>query len=435
MGTYHSSGTVVALQEEIDGTRLELPEHVVVALHEVAGACKEGLLALAVGTGMQVMHALFDNEVTAIAGPKGKHDPTRTAVRHGSETGSVTLGGRRVAVKRPRVRTADGRREVPVPAYDTFASRDLLSQMALERMLAGLSTRRYASGLEPVGSAVEEQASGTSRSAVSRRFVQLTRTALEELMARRLDDLDILVLLVDGVRVADHLCVVALAIDGDGHKHPVGLVQGATENGAVVTRLLEDLVARGLGVDNGLLLVVDGSKALRSAVAKVFGERALVQRCQEHKIRNVTEHLPKAEQAFTHRKMRAAYGLSDAAAAQRELDALARHLDGIHPGAAASLREGLQETLTVQRLQLGAQLTRVLRSTNPIESMIGRGRSVARNVTRYRDGEMALRWTAAGMGEAGKSFRRIKGHREMGLLRGALRAHVEAEVDQNRRIA
>lgn len=435
MGTYHSTGAVVALKEDVDGAASQLPEHVLVALHELAGACREGLLALAVGTGMQVMHALFDNDVTAIAGPKGKHDPTRTAVRHGSETGSVTLGGRRVAVQRPRVRSADGRREVPVPVYDTFASRDQLTQMALERMLAGLSTRRYATGLEPVGSAVEEHASGTSRSAVSRRFVQLTRTALEELMTRRLDDLDILVLLVDGVRVADHLCVVALAIDGDGHKHPVGLVQGATENGAVVTRLLEDLVARGLGVDNGLLVVIDGSKALRSAVAKVFGERAVVQRCQEHKIRNVTEHLPKDEQSFTHRKMRAAYGLSDAAVAQRELDALARHLDGIHPGAAASLREGLQETLTVQRLQLGAQLTRVLRSTNPIESMIGRGRSVARNVTRYRDGEMALRWTAAGMGEAGKSFRRIKGHREMGLLRAALRAHVEAEVDQNRRIA
>ncbi|MGH7685404.1 MAG: IS256 family transposase [Candidatus Dormibacteria bacterium] len=414
---------------------MPMPEHVSVALHELAGACKEGLLALAVGTGLQVMHTLFEESVIAIAGPKSTHNPTRTAVRHGNEAGSVALGGRRVAVQRPRVRSADGKQELAVPAYDAFAGRDQLSQMALERMLAGLSTRHYATGLEPVGTQAEARASGTSKSAVSRRFVQLTRTALEELMVRRLDDLDIVVLLLDGVRVADHLCVVALAIDGDGHKHPAGLVQGATENGAVVTRLLEDLVARGLDASRGLLVVIDGSKALRAAVTKVFGERALVQRCQEHKIRNVTEHLPREQQGFTGRKLRAAYGLSDAATAERELQALARHLDGIHPGAAASVREGLQETLTVQRLQLGPQLTRVLRSTNPIESMISRGRSVAHNVTRYRDGEMSLRWTAAGMNEARRSFRRIKGHRELGMLRAALLRHVEAEVDTNRRIA
>lgn len=382
---------------------------------------------------MQVMRALLEEDVTTIVGPKGKHNLERTAVRHGSEAGSVALGGRRVAVQRPRVRTADGTQEVAVPAYDFFAGRDQLSTMALERMLAGLSTRRYAAGLEPVGSGVTEHASGTSRSAVSRRFVERTRHALDELMNRSLAELDILVLLLDGIHVADHLCVVALAIDGDGHKHPVGLVQGATENGAVVTRLLEDLVGRGLDSSRGLLVVIDGGKALRAAVTKVFGARALVQRCQEHKVRNV--HLRKEQQGFTGRKLRAAYGLSDAAAAERELQALARHLDGIHPGAAASLREGLAETLTVQRLQVGPQLTRVLRSTNPIEFMLSRGRAVARNVTRFRDGEMALRWTAVGMSEAKKSFRRIKGHRELGLLRAALVAHVEADIDKNRRIA
>jgi putative transposase len=435
MGTYHSNDHIVALKRGVDTDALSLPEHVSVALHELAGACKEGLLALAVGTGMQVMHTLFEESVTALAGPKGKHDPARSAVRHGSEAGSVTLGGRRVAVQRPRVRSVDGSQELAVPAYDAFSSRDQLAGMALERMLAGLSTRRYATGLEPVGSAVKEHTSATSKSAVSRRFVALTRSALSELMSRRLDDLDVLVLLLDGVRVADHLCVVALAIDSDGHKHPVGLVQGATENGAVVTRLLEDLVARGLDASRGLLVVVDGSKALGAAVAKVFGTCVLVQRCQEHKIRNVTEHLPREQQAFTRRKLRAAYGLSDAALAQRELEALARHLDTVHPGAAASLREGLSDTLTVQRLQLGPALTRILRSTNPIESMISRGRTVARNVTRFRDGEMALRWTAAGMSEAQKSFRRIKGHRELSLLRAALVAHVEVGVDKNRRIA
>lgn len=435
MGTYHRSAQVVALTQGSKDTALQLPDRVSVALHELAGAAKEGLLALAVGAGMQVMRALLEEDVAAIVGPKGTHNPGRAAVRHGSEAGSVTLGGRRVALQRPRVRSADGAQEVAVPAYDFFADRDQLSTMAVERMLAGLSTRRYAAGLEPVGSDVTERSSGTSRSAVSRRFVERTRRALDELMSRRLEELDIVVLLLDGIHVADHLCVVALAIDGDGHEHPVGLVQGATENSAVVTRLLEDLVARGLDASRGLLLVIDGSKALRTAAMKVFGQRVLVQRCQEHKIRNVTEHLPTDQQGFTGRKLRAAYGLSDAAAAERELVALARHLDGIHPGAAASLREGLAETLTVQRLQLGPQLTRVLRSTNPIESMLSRGRAVARNVTRFRDGEMALRWTAAGMREAQKSFRRIKGHRELGLLRAALAAHVEAEVDKNMRIA
>jgi transposase-like protein len=283
MGTYHRTPRVVTADRAAHAAEhLALPESVTIALAETADACKEGLLALSVAAGLQVMQALLEESVAAVAGPKGKHTPDRLAVRHGSDAGAVTLGGRRIPVQRPRLRTADRRAEVAVPAYELFASRDLLGRMALERMLAGLSTRRYGKGLEPVGTTVEEAASGTSKSAVSRRFVALTRTALAEMMARRLDDLDVLVLMIDGIHVAEHLCVVAMVIDAEGRKHPVGLVEGATENGTVVTGLLEDLVARGLDVSQGLLVVIDGSKALAAAVRKVFGRQALMQRCQEH---------------------------------------------------------------------------------------------------------------------------------------------------------
>ena len=246
-------------------------------------------------------------------------------------------GGRRVPVRRPRVRTIDGKAKLPIAAYDLFASRDLLTQMAVARMLASLPTRRYPVGLEPVGSAVETTATGTSKSAVSRRFVARTKTAREELMARPLADLRPLVLMIDGVQVADHLCVVAMVIDADGRKIPVGLVEGAMENATVVTRLLDGLVARGLDAGPGLLVVLDGSRALAAGIRRVFGKGTLVHRCQEHKVRNVLDHLPKERHGYVERKMRAAYALDDAERAERELNALADALETSHPGAASSL--------------------------------------------------------------------------------------------------
>lgn len=434
MGTYHRTSRV-ALVPKADELPFDLPESVVVSLKELAGACKEGLLALAVGTGMQVMHALIEANVTAIAGPKGKHNPERNAVRHGSDPGSVTLGGRRVPVERPRVRTPDKRSELPVPVYDFFAKGDALGGMAVERMLAGLSARRYTTGLEPIGTDVERIAKSTSKSAISRRFVALTKTALADMFSRRLDDLDIVALMVDGVHVGDHLCVVALGIDMDGHKHALGLWEGATENTTVVTTLLDDLVDRGLDASKGLLVVIDGGKALPAGIRRVFGAKAVIQRCQEHKIRNVTGHLPKDEQDTVERAMRAAYSRTDAARAQRELEQPAARLERTHPGAAGSLREGLEETLTVVRLGLSGALMRTLRSTNPVESMISRARDVARNVKRVRDGAMALRWTAAGLAEAKESFRRIRGYRDLSLLRAALSKQVHAAVDNNSKAA
>jgi putative transposase len=402
---------------------LVLPEQVTIALGELAGAAREGLLALAVGTGLGVLGELLAADVDRLVGPKGRHDPDRVAVRHGSEAGQVTLGGRRVRVDRPRVRTADGTREVPVPTWAAFASTELLDQLAVERMLARLSTRRYRAGLEPVGTAVEQAARGTSKSAVSRRFVAATEHALAELLAADLSGLDLVALMVDGVHVAGHCCVVALGITIDGTKVPLGLAEGATEKATVVTDLLVGLRDRGLDTTRPVLVVIDGAKALRRAVTDVF-DHPVVQRCQLHKLRNVTDRLPDTVASTVAKRMRRAYHHTDPLVAQAELEALARELDRSHPGAAGSLREGLPETLTIGRLAVPPTLARTLRSTNSIESMISICRDHAANVKRWRDGQMALRWVAAGMGEAAKQFRRVNGHLHLPTLRAALDATV-----------
>lgn len=409
----------------VDG--LVVPEQVSVAMAEIADSMREGLLALAVGAGLQVMQTLMEADVTALAGPKGKHDRDRTAVRHGHEHGSVTLGGRRVPVTRPRVRTVDGSGELPVPSYELFTGTELLGSMAMERMLAGLSTRRYPVGLEPVGEQVNAAARSTSKSAVSRKFVAMTETALAELLAADLSALDLVALMVDGVHFGESCCVVALGIDAEGVKHPLALVEGATENATVVTDLLTGLRERGLDVTRPILVGIDGAKALRKAVVDVF-DHPVIQRCQLHKIRNVQDRLPQRLRGPVGTKMRAAYHADSALDAEAALTALARELDKTHPSAAASLREGLAETLTVLRLEVPPTLARSLRSTNAIESMISICRDHARNVKRWRDGQMALRWCAAGMVEAGKQFRRVNGHLHLATLRAALDAEVAGTV-------
>jgi hypothetical protein len=406
-----------------DQAQLELPEQVTVAVAELAGAAREGLLALAVGTGLQVLEVMLAADVARLVGPKGRHNLDRTAVRHGSEPGQVTLGGRRVRVRRPRVRTADSAQELPVPTYQAFAATDLLGQLALERMLAKLSCRRYPAGLEPVGAGVESTAVGASKSAISRRFVAATEHALAELLAQDLSGLDLVALLIDGIRVAEHTCVVALGITIDGTKVPLGLAEGATENATVVGDLLASLRDRGLDTTRPLLVVLDGAKALRRAVTDVF-DHPVIQRCQLHKLRNVTDRLPDAVASTVAMRMRAAYRNPDPLIAQAELEALARELDRSHPGAAASLREGLAETLTIGRLGVPPTLARTLRSTNTIESMIEICRDHAANVKRWRDGQMVLRWIAAGMGEARQQFRRVNGYLHLPALRASLDATI-----------
>src|SRR5215207_7796981 len=282
---------------------------------EIAGCMREGLLALAVGTGLQVMAALMEADVTGMAGPKGRHDPGRSAVRHGHEHGSVTLGGRRVPVTRPRVRAADGSGELPVPTYELFSGTEILGAMAMERMLAGLSTRRYPVGLEPVGERVTASASATSKSAVSRKFVAMTETALAELLAADLSALDLVALMIDGVHFGESCCVVALGIDCQRVKHPLALVEGATENATVVTDLLTGLRERGLDVTRPILVGIDGAKALRRAVGEVC-DHPVIQRCQLHKLRNVSDRLPDAVASTVARRMRAAYRNPDPLVAQ-----------------------------------------------------------------------------------------------------------------------
>ena len=407
---------------------LVLPERVTVALAELAGAAREGLLALAVGTGLGVLGSLLEADVERLAGPKGRHNPDRAAVRHGTQPGKVTLGGRRVRVDRPRVRSADGTQELPLPTWQVFTATELLDQLTLERMLAKLSTRRYRVGLEPVGSAVQQAATGTSKSAVSRRFVAATEHALAELLAADLSGLDLVALLVDGIKVAEHTCVVALGISLDGTKVPLGLAEGATENATVVCDLLADPRERGLETTRPILCVIDGAKALRRAISDVF-DHPIVQRCQLHKLRNVCERLPDAVASTVAKRMRRAYHHPDPLVAQAELEALARELDRSHPGAAASLREGLAETLTILHLGVPPTLARTLRSTNSVESMIEICRDHAANVKRWRDGQMVLRWIAAGMGEAAKQFRRVNGYLHLPALRAALDATVTPDKE------
>jgi transposase-like protein len=412
---------------EASTPELAVPDEVSVALAEIAESATEGLLALAVGAGLQVMQALMEESVTALAGPRGRHDPDRTAVRHGLERGSVTLGGRRVPVQRPRVRATDGSGELPVAAYELFSGTEILGRLALERMLGGLSSRRYAVGLEPVGAQVAQTASATSKSAVSRRFVAATQTALAELLAADLSALDLVALMVDGVHFGEHCCVVALGIGIDGTKHPLALVEGSTENATLTTDLLVGLRERGLEVTRPILAVIDGAKALRRAVLDVF-DHPVIARCQLHKLRNVRDKLPERLRGPVEQRMRAAYHAASALDAEAQLSALARELDKTHPGAATSLREGLAETLTVLRLGVPPTLARTLRSTNAIESMISICREHAGNVKRWRDGMMALRWCAAGMVEAGKQFRRVNGHLHLPALRAMLQAEVAGAV-------
>jgi transposase-like protein len=397
-----STASVAAHDERIEG----LPATVLEALGELVGAAKEGLLALSVGVGLGVLHEVLEAEVDEVVGTRGKHIPDRAAVRHGHQDGEVTLGGRRVPVSR---------------------ARDRLTDVMLERMLAGVSTRRYARTGEPVGDEVDEVARSTSKSAVSREFVSRTRENLVELMSRPLDDLRLAVLMLDGIELKGRCCVVALGIDTDGVKRPLGLWDGSTENATVATTLLANLVERGLDVEQGVLVVIDGAKALRKAVRDVLGVHTPVQRCVRHKERNVLGHLPERDRPLVRRRLRAAWALDDHDRALNQLRTLADELARSHPGAAASLTEGIEETLTVTRLGVRGRLKRTLASTNPCESMIDTVRRVSRNVKHWSNGDMCLRWTAAGMLEAEQQFRKIIGYPDLAKLAVTVERDVAAK--------
>ncbi len=366
---------------------------------------------------MKVLEAMMEEDRVALCGVRYAHEPQQPASRAGTVASEVVLGGRKVAVRRPRVR-ADGH-EVALPTFQAMAHTDPLNRRVVEQMLVGVSTRQYARSLEPIGEALTSR--GTSKSAVSRRFVAQTAAQLEQWRGRSLADLDLVALLVDGLHVRDHCLVVALGIDATGQKHVLGLWDGATENAALCQSLLANLQSRGLRTDRSLLVILDGSTALHKAVRQMWGEAALIQRCQVHKMRNVLDHLPEHQRAATQAILTRAYGRTDVAKARRLLHDLARRLEDAYPSAAASVREGLDETLTVLTLRVSARLQRSLATTNAIESLMSRTRHIKHHVKRWRHGKMIVRWVAVGVLEAVKGFRRLKGCAEMPTLVAALR--------------
>lgn len=391
---------------------------------------REALFDTVIVSGLEYVGEVLEEERTALCGPRYQHDRQRRALRADSGPSSLSLGGRRVAVERPRARSVDGE-ELTLPSWRAWSARDPLEQRAIEQMLVGVSTRRYPRSLEALPGGLRIR--GIGKSAVSERFVLGTARKLAALMQRKLGGLQLIAVMIDGVRFADHVVLAAVGVDTGGKKHVLGLREGATENTAACKALLADLIERGLSTERTLLFVIDGAKALHKALTDVFGERALIQRCREHKKRNVTEALPERVRNSVRSAMSQAYATRDPKRARRLLENLARRLEPAHPSAAASLREGLEETLTVMRLDLPEGLERVLSSTNLIENLFGRVREIARRVKRWQGGTMILRWTAAGVLEAERSFRKIAGYRAIPKLVAALRAH-DAAIDRDRRV-
>ncbi len=384
---------------------------------------RSNLLELSVNFGLEALRVMLEQDRERLCGRTGFPDPNRQATRYGYDDGSVVLGGRRVAVRKPRVRSMAGE-ELPLPTYRQFNQEDPLAVRALEQMILGVSTRNFSRSLEPLPEATEEKA--VRRNSVSRRFIARTQAQLEDFLSRPLGERDFPMLMLDGKGFGDHTLVIALGIDAEGRKEVLGVAEGSTENEAVCRRLLANLVDRGLSVERARLFVIDGGKGLHKAIRGIFGDWARVHRCHLHKIRNVVDHLPKGKRAWAKAAMRKAYASENPALAKRRLLDLARSLAD-HPGAVASLREGLEETLTLLELGVRGALARTLVSTNPIENLMGTLERVSRNVKRWRHGGMALRWAVTGMIEARKSFRRVKGYREIPTLLRVLESPVASD--------
>jgi transposase-like protein len=376
---------------------------------------------MAASVGLKIMTQLMDDDVANLAGPKGKHDPTRSAVRHGYEKGSVVLGGRRVPVDRPRVRAADGSGELPIASYEAFNHSDVLTRAIMARMLTGVATRDYHRTLEAVGAVGEKS---VSKSSASRRLIQATQAELDRLMNQSLTDLVLPVIMIDGIRFGGYLLVAALGIDTTGVKHPLAVVEGSSENTTLVSLLLTGLRDRGLDTKRATLFVIDGGKALAAGIRKVF-DKPVIQRCQVHKLRNVTDLLPDRIKPVVASRIQTAWGLTDTKQAERTLRGIAAELETAHPSAAKSLREGLTETLTLIDLNTDPLLARSLKSTNAIESMNSMARGMCGNVKHWQSGTMALRWMAAAMTECQTHWRRIKGYQALPALITALEQRFE----------
>jgi transposase-like protein len=398
-------------------------------LLDVLADTRTAFFGLCLEAGQEVLLRMMEADRTQLCGPSHVPDPQRRAYRHGKVAGEVTLGGRRILVPRLRARSVDGA-ELVLPSFAYAAGRDPLDAHTLDTLAVGVSTRAYQRTLDPLPAGRTEHA--VAKSSVSRRFVALTQARLLTWLAQPLDTLDVRVILIDGLHFRDHVILLALGITIDGQKHVLALREGTTENATVCKALLTDLRERGLDLDRPALFIVDGGTGLRKAIREHCGRAALVHRCQIHKARNVLEHLPETMRPRIGRVLEEAYALPDAALAERRLTQLAAGLERAHPGAAASLREGLAETLTLQRLGVTGALYRTLRSTNAIENLNGLVGQFVRNVRRWRDGAMLVRWIGTALQEAQRRFRRIRGCGEMPALIRALDRH---QVDMKKAVA
>jgi transposase-like protein len=383
--------------------------------------------------GVGALEQMLGQDAQQIAGPRHGRGGGRGGQRWGTTAGKIGFHGGKVAVRRPRLRSYDGH-EIELPSWAAAQGEDWLGRWAMNLMLINVSTRRLKRAVRlPEGDVPTMTGDGTSKSAASRRFVALSAERLAAWMSSDLSQLDLVAIQIDGVHIGRDLVLVgALGIDAAGHKHPLGLIEGATENAAVVQALVDNLIERGLDPQVCRLFIVDGAKALSKVIRKTFGAHTPIQRCQIHKARNVIERLPRSLHASVRRTLRQAWELDDADKAERLLRNLARRLQPEAPGAATSILEGLDEMLTVSRLRLPAPLRRSLACTNAIENMMGTVRRVSGNVKRWRNASMALRWTAAGMLEAKKGFRRLKAYKQLPALKAALLAHQAKHASTNK---
>jgi transposase-like protein len=378
---------------------------------------QDSLESLAVEIGLLVAADILKDEVSRLCGARYQHQDDRTHTRYGRQGGVVILGGQKLPIERPRVRRADGGGEVGLETYARLQDPDAMPRAVLRRMIRGVSTRDYEDVIDTA-----RDGFGVDKSSVSRDFVRASAADVKALAERRFEEVRFPVVMIDGVEYAGETMVVALGITEDGTKRILGLRQGATENAEVCTALLEDLGQRGLDTTKPTLLVLDGSKALYAAVKRVWGKNAVIQRCQVHKKRNIKAHVPEKHWPELERRLSAAYQETEYETAKRSLEGTATWLGRINPDAAASLREGLEETLTVIKLGVPGVLRRSLATTNPIESALSVTRRVTARVTRWRDGDMRKRWCVAGLLRAETKFRRLKGHRAMPTLLKALEA-------------
>ena len=395
----------------------------------VLADAKTAFFGLCLTAGQQVFQALMEQDREQLCGPKHLPNPARQAYRSGSAPSEVVLGGRRIVLPRLRARSVTGE-ELALPSFTYASAQDPLDTHTLEAIAVGVSTRQYARTLDPLPADLPERA--VSKSAVSRRFVALTSAQLTTWLATPLDELDIRIVLIDGLHFRDHVILLAVGVDPQGTKHVLALREGSTENAAVCKALLADVRQRGLDLDRPTLFIIDGGTGLRKAIRESCGALGVVQRCQVHKTRNVLEHLPESERPRLRRALAETYALPDAALAKRRLTQLAAGLGRAHPGAAASLREGLDETLTLQGLGVTGALYRTLRSTNAIENLNGLVGHFIRNVRRWRDGHMLVRWIAAGLHQARRSFRRLRGHADLPAL---IRALDRSALDTRKEVA